>query len=195
MSVLEFFSSLKWPIVLLAVFFWIARALKRNPGFADWLKRWLEHRDVRGKIGFTEFEALMPSKDIVQAAAATDEELAALAGRQDPVSSEGPADDTANALTALRREVVEEVIRMSAQWGWDTAKMGFRTSPDPQVIWTEDGRPEIQFGVGASVPISRTFVVGETGALTAAELNRRADLQGAIRRRLEENERVRQEGA
>ncbi|MFI0897102.1 hypothetical protein [Streptomyces sp. NPDC020983] len=188
MTVLEFISSLKWPVALLAVFFWIARALKKNPGFRNWLKRWLENRDVRGKIGFAELEALHRGSEVVQAAVATDEELAELARSDQSGADDNATTDTTSAVTALRREVVEEVIRTSAQWGWDTAHMGFRNPPDPQVEWTDDGRPVIRFGMGAPDPISRTIVMDNQHV---TDISRRAaDRQGAIRRLLDERGRT-----
>jgi hypothetical protein len=195
MSVLEFISSLKWPVVLLAMFFWIARALKKNPGFRDWFKHWVENHDFRGKIGPAELEAFSRESELVQAAAATDEELAELAGADRPGTEDVPTAVTTTAVAALRREVVEEVIRSAAQWGWETAHMGFRTPPNPRVEWTDDGRPVIRFGEGTGDLISRTIVVGEPHDQNAGENRTRAtSLQEAIRRRLEEQERRHREG-
>lgn len=51
-----------------------------------------------------------------------------------------------NTNEYLTREETEEVIRISAAWGYEMAKIGFRNTPIPQVTWS--GRsPVINFGI------------------------------------------------
>jgi hypothetical protein len=55
--------------------------------------------------------------------------------------------------SARRREIeqrraIEEIIRDSAGWGYDMAKLGFKSRPVPKIDWTEDGRPRILYGKG-----------------------------------------------
>jgi hypothetical protein len=51
-----------------------------------------------------------------------------------------------NTNENLSREEIEEVMAISAAWGFDMAKIGFRQTPIPQVSWS--GRsPVINFGI------------------------------------------------
>ncbi|BBB01058.1 hypothetical protein RVR_8297 [Actinacidiphila reveromycinica] len=145
MSVLEFISSLKWPVVVLVGIFVVSRGFKRNPDMGAWFRRWLDSRDVRGRVGPAEFEAnLNATRDALVTAAASDDVLAAA---DQPVSDLlVPSPDT----TALRRDAVEVVMRTAARWGWDMADMGFRNPPVPVIQWDDDGTPKILFGEGAS---------------------------------------------
>jgi hypothetical protein len=195
MSVLEFISSIKWPIVALILLGVIVRGVKKSPSFGQWLRDWLDRRDVSGKAGPLEFQAM--SKAAVEQAAAvsaaSDAEINAIAAASETQAVLDPelmGYDTAE----LRREFVEDLMRASAQWGWEMAQMGFRTPPDPQVRWTDDGRPQIMFGAGTA--ITRALVTPAQRVLTPAEVARRAaaapepeisneDRQAAIQRRLE----------
>jgi len=142
-SVLEFIAALKWPVVVLVALGVVSRGFKRNPDMGRWFRGWLDSRDVRGKIGPTEFEATA-SRAVEAAAgiaAASDEHiadnLAASLGQAGTAQSDG--------VHQLRREAVEALMRDSAKWGWVSAQMGFRSPPDPDIRWQEDGRPNILY--------------------------------------------------
>lgn len=195
MSVLEFISSLKWPIVVLVLIATVWRAFKKHPGAGRWFADYLESRDLRGKAGPVEFEA-MTKAAVEQAAAitaASDEELAAIAGpAEQALFDEEPSRPDP---TVLRREVVEGLMRTSARWGWEMAQMGFRTPPNPHIEWSEDGHPSIMFGSGTA--LEQMLAARPPTHLTPAEIARRAaeapqpelsteSRQAAIRRRLED---------
>jgi hypothetical protein len=182
MSVLEFISSLKWPIVVLVVLAWASRAPNKHPDLARRLAAYLDRRDIRGKAGPVEFEAITPAA-IVQAAAASDDELAVLAAEDQDSEEETRSRPD---LSILRREVVEQLLHSSAQWGWEMAQLGFRTPPDPQVRWTDDGRPEILYG--REGPVSRAVVVPREDPLPTVEVKRRASLAEAIRRHYDDDQ-------
>jgi len=49
---------------------------------------------------------------------------------------------------AQEKQAIEDIMRVSAWWGYDMANLGFKTRPTPVVEWTEDGRPLIQYAKG-----------------------------------------------
>ncbi|MET9120188.1 hypothetical protein [Streptomyces sp. NPDC004528] len=158
MSVMEFISSLKWPIVVLIIGLTAMRQLRRSPETRSSLAEWFRRRNFRVQVAGQELEmTLADTVDNMTAAASGDGQLAAYAqgpgeGRAsneaDPAPKEDPTGET--DLTGLRRSAVEAVMRNAAQWGWEMAQSGFRSPPDPQVRWTDDGTPEIMFGTGSS---------------------------------------------
>lgn len=124
MSVLEFISSLKWPVVLLAVLGWIAHTL-RKPAVTDWLKEWLSTRNFRARFATGEIETTSVAA-AVQAATATDEQL----GQQEEPQR-------------LRQEAAEQLMRQAAMWGWRAHRAGMEI-PVPQVEMRGD-QPIITF--------------------------------------------------
>lgn len=156
MSVLEFISSLKWPVVVLVGIFVVSRGFKRNPDMGVWFRRWLDSRDVKAKGAGFELEATA-SRAVAAAAsvaAASDERLVAELDASVTQADGEPASPA--EVEGLRREAVETLMRDAASWGWEMAGMGFRTPPDPQVEWDIDGYPTIRYGAGGL--ISRTVV-------------------------------------
>lgn len=196
MSVLEFISSIKWPIVALILLGVIVRGVKKNPGFGQWLRDWADRHDFSGKAGPVQFQATSKAavEDAAAVTAASDAELSAIAAASEQQDALDP-DLVFYDPSELRREVVEGLMRTSARWGWEMAQMGFRTPPDPQVRWTHDGRPEIT--PTPLTPLEQLAALRAPTVLTAEEVARRAaatpepeltneDRQAAIRRRLEE---------
>lgn len=67
---------------------------------------------------------------------------------------ESPADAHAHervdetAVERERRRAVERAFAEGASWGYDMAKIGFRSRPRPVIEWTSDGHPIIKYGVG-----------------------------------------------
>lgn len=182
MSVLEFISSIKWPIVALVALAVVARGSKKHPGWREWIKKYIEGRDISGRAGPFELQTSTPGgQAIVQAAASSDEQVAqaareALTATPDGTSGGAPVD-----VAALRRDLVEEVIRNAAQWGWEMAGMGFRSPPVPYVRWSAEGEPEIRFGASAEVSASDRLLRALANApdrhLSAHELRQRAIAQ------------------
>ncbi|MFJ1554358.1 hypothetical protein [Streptomyces mirabilis] len=158
MSVLEFISSLKWPIVVLVIGLTAMSQLRRSPATRSSLAEWFRRRNFRVQVAGQELEmTLADTVDNMTAAASGDGQLAAYvqgpresgkSNEVDPNSRDEPTGET--DLTGLRRSAVEAVMRNAAQWGWEMAQLGFRSPPDPQVRWTDDGTPEIMFGTGSS---------------------------------------------
>ncbi|MET7715252.1 hypothetical protein [Streptomyces sp. NPDC005407] len=156
MSVLEFISSLKWPIVVLIISLTALVQLRRSPEARSSFGAWFRGRNFRVQVAGQEFEAtLADTVDNMTAAASGDVQLAAHAQspHESGISTEGdesPGGQLSGEadLTGLRRSAVEAVMRNAAQWGFEMAQMGFRSPPDPQVRWADDGTPEIMFGTG-----------------------------------------------
>lgn len=60
-----------------------------------------------------------------------------------------------------RRAAIEKIIRDSAGWGWDMARLGqFKSKPVPVIEWGDDGQPRIVRGEGQRArPKARTIAV------------------------------------
>ncbi|MGW4886921.1 hypothetical protein [Streptomyces murinus] len=163
MGVLEFISSLKWPIVVLVVFLAAITKLRRSPEARASLGAWLRTRNLRFRIAGQEFEStLADTLDNMTTAASGDGQLAGYAplparsladGEERALHQTLPADE----LTDLRRSAVEAVMRNAARWGWEMAQIGHQSPPNPQVRWTDDGTPEILFGAGTLRPDAREW--------------------------------------
>lgn len=70
-----------------------------------------------------------------------------------PVSGLSPVEQAAFAQMsgadravkrAQEKQAIEDIMRVSAWWGYDMAQIGFKTRPTPVVEWTDDDRPLIQ---------------------------------------------------
>ena len=62
---------------------------------------------------------------------------------------------TSESLTTINRdeltkESVEKYIKVSAEWGYNMALIGFSTAPIPEIDWVEN-QPQIKFGTGSLV--------------------------------------------
>jgi hypothetical protein len=135
-NVLEFISSLKWPVVVLVLVGSGARAVKKHPGFGKWLREWFDRRNANLRFGPAEGSLTLPQETAtaVRTATASDEQLAA----PDP--------------TGQRQEAVEIIMRDAARWGWQMAHRGLPSTLVPVIRWTDDGRPEILYGRPPSSP-------------------------------------------
>lgn len=65
-----------------------------------------------------------------------------------PPAPGGNAEMNASIREAARRSAMEQVIKESAGWGYDMAKIGFSTRPVPVIDWDAKGRPKIQYARG-----------------------------------------------
>lgn len=140
MSVLEFISSVKWPITLLILVGFTSWRVRRNPNLAETFKSFVMSRNFRLQAFGADVEATTAETAAAGGLAArTDDELAQVA---DP-SAPGQPD-----VAQIRREAVESLMTSAAQWGWSMAQMGFKTPPNPAIQWNADGQPEIAFGSG-----------------------------------------------
>ncbi|MFI2202680.1 hypothetical protein ACH47Z_18245 [Streptomyces sp. NPDC020192] len=139
MSVLEFISSVKWPITLLILVGFTSWQSKRNPGISETIKSFVMSRNFRLQAFGADVEATKAETTAAAAgelAARTDEELAQAA---QPTTTGQPD------VAQIRREAVEAVMTSAAQWGWAMAQMGFKNPPNPAIQWNADGQPEIGF--------------------------------------------------
>lgn len=141
MSVLEFISSVKWPITLLILVGFISWRARRNSELTETIKAFVMSRNFRLQAFGADVEATKAETTAAgEIAARTDEELAQAA---DPVATGEPD------VTQIRREAIEAVMTNAAQWGWAMAQMGFKNPPSPAIQWSADGQPEIAFGSAA----------------------------------------------
>ncbi|MGW1892131.1 hypothetical protein ACWCP6_18005 [Streptomyces sp. NPDC002004] len=139
MSVLEFISSLKWPLLILILTAFSWWRFKKNPQLGNHLRTVLEGRSVRVSIAGQEME-LSHVVEAAAVAASSDAELAHTAH----VNDLGQEVDTVQ----LRRAAVEDLMTHAAHWGWSAAQLGFETPPNPAIQWNEQGQPEIGFASG-----------------------------------------------
>lgn len=145
-SVLEFIAALKWPIFLLILVFLSAYAVKRSSAETrERLLAFVTRLSFRVKGGPVEVEALLADTEAeMKAAVAPDSALAAVVGGESAEPGQASPLITPESVGALRREVVEAVMRSSARWGWEMARSGnYLTLPNAVVRWSADGRPQI----------------------------------------------------
>jgi hypothetical protein len=124
MSVLEFVSSLKWPIVVLTVLGYGARLVKTHPGVGTWLKAWLDRRNINAQV----LGAQLQTTDSTPPAA--------VMTAPDDALPEGQAQE-------IRREAAEQLMRQATAWGWHAHRVGARM-PVPQIEMRGD-QPVITF--------------------------------------------------
>jgi uncharacterized membrane protein YccC len=138
-GILEFISSLRWPITVLVLAgggYWAA---KHNKGLQQTLREMFTKRNMRLNLGGQEFEisGVAEIAETAALAAQSDAQLARMAAEEDsPRRSD---------VTEMRRDLLELVVQSAAHWGWRAAKAGVEMPPEPIVTWTEDGVPEIRF--------------------------------------------------
>ncbi|MET8401400.1 hypothetical protein [Streptomyces sp900116325] len=135
MSVLQFISSIKWPITVLLLTGWISWRVKRNPGYSEHFKNLIERRNFRVNIAGQELE-VSGVEAAVEAAAitatASDETLADAAQRD----GAKPID-----VSEIRRDAVEGLIQTAAMGGWLVGSSGDPHPPKLALHWKEDGSP------------------------------------------------------
>lgn len=185
MSVLEFVAAWKWPVVVLVALLYSRWALRKNPSLTAWLKKLVEKRDVTAELGPAKLQLSTPATQAdVLTAAASDEELKDAALEELAAQPGGDVDFDGLDLAGVRQSAIEAIMRDAARWGWEMAQIGFRTPPEPQIIWDRDGQPRIIFGRGSGIAPTQSG-----GKLDAVEARHRPDLYEAVRRRLEEMNR------
>ncbi|GAA2108782.1 hypothetical protein [Streptomyces synnematoformans] len=151
MSVLEFISSLKWPITVLLLATAGYVIVKRDTRLRAFLKYVISNHDMRMSALGMDMEltrAESAAESAAEIAAQPDHQLDAIANEGGfTVGPEGHrvAFESPNTRE-LRREAIEEVMRESAEWGWHLSRMGFKRPPIPEILWTEDGKPRITYG-------------------------------------------------
>lgn len=124
MSVLEFISSLKWPIIVLTVLIYGARTMKGHPDIWTWLKEWLDRRNINAQVLGAQ---LQTTDSAAPTAAVTAPDTALPAGQ----------------AQEIRREAAEQLMRQAAIWGWHAHRVGAEV-PVPQIEMRGD-QPVITF--------------------------------------------------
>jgi hypothetical protein len=147
---MEFIVGIKWPLLILLLVMaaaWSLRKEKRRRAAGDWLKRLVENRDISLTAGPAALAITAPPDQLVQSMAAAAQPIAGEVATELPrptMRAEGEvAEEQSEAM--MRREAVEQVMRSSAEWGWEMAQRGLPEPPGMEIRWREDGRPEIHF--------------------------------------------------
>lgn len=144
---LEFISSIKWPVTVLLLAAMGTMLLKRNPGTRQSMGAWFSRRNLRLQVAGQEFEATVAeTQGSIDLAAGNDRELAE--ALPDADASEGaqlPADvhSASEAVEAARRAAVESVVRNAVRLGWQWAG-GTGAEPEAVVSWTNAGNPTLR---------------------------------------------------
>lgn len=135
MSVLEFISSLKWPITILLLATAGYVIAKRDHGLRAFIKHLLANRNMRISLPFVEAE-LTKLEEAAELAAQSDEQLEQVAAER---SEEAGGPDA----TGLRREAIEQLVREVDRA--TRAVAGLRAdAPVPRVFW-RDSHARITF--------------------------------------------------
>ncbi|MFB6548663.1 hypothetical protein [Streptomyces sp. NPDC056405] len=138
MSVLQFIAALKWPLFLLIVFSFVWWRTRRNPALGQTTRQLIEARNIRMNVGGQELE-LTRVEEAAAIAASSDETIAAAA------QAEGAADQPDDPdVLSIRREAVEQLMISAIQWGYASAQIDPRTTPNPVISWPDDGTPVIR---------------------------------------------------
>jgi hypothetical protein len=56
---------------------------------------------------------------------------------------------TLEQATPFSKEIIEDIIKISAEWGFDMANIGFKNKPIPVISW-DNNIPRIEYGFGDS---------------------------------------------
>lgn len=157
MTYLQFFASLKWPLLVLILAGLVAIGIKRSsPATRAALRSAVATRGLKvGLPGGIDVDWAAPgSADAVQQAAAPDDQLIELA------TTRGETAPTTEQVQVLRRDAVERVMREAAFWGYSMAKTGFRNPPVPKITWDGD-RPQISYGFTSTEQAVRDLVANQ----------------------------------
>lgn len=173
---LDYLKALVWPVAVMVAAYYIREPLRDKVADVLHLKAGpLEVGFGPGRVLpeapsiFTDAEPLeaegaADEDEPVEKVASDDGELKAEEGTSvDGPQGGGPTSEQAELQrkvgAILRRKkrmqdqaAIEDIIRESAAWGYDMAKLGFKTRPTPVIEWTEDGRPIIVYGRGEIGP-------------------------------------------
>ncbi|MGW3668736.1 hypothetical protein [Streptomyces sp. NPDC005141] len=146
MSVLEFIASIKWPVTVLLLAALSTVVLRGSPGTRRSMGEWLGQRNLRFSLGGQEIEAtLAETQGRLGTAAEPDSQLVGGSSATDTASDQQGSDASASqSVEASRRAAVEDLLRSAALLGWQLARKGTSSPPDPTVRWEADGRPVIE---------------------------------------------------
>lgn len=162
---LDYVRAMVWPFVVIGVLWWLREPLRAK--LADLLEvttsiasarfasQEAANRDLEGDIAEasdvllgtidggradSSFPDAEPELPLAPATKATTD-----AGPEVPA---GNAEMNERMREGARRLAMERVIRESAGWGYDMATLGFKSRPVPEIIWDDQGRPQILYARG-----------------------------------------------
>lgn len=137
MSVLQFISSIKWPITVLLLSGWISWRAKRNANWGALAKGLIERRNLRLNIAGQELE-ISGVQEAVEAAA-----LAATASDKDLTEASQGNGVEGPDVSQIRREAVEAIMQKAATLGWFAGASGEALPPGLALRWQDDGSPDL----------------------------------------------------
>lgn len=149
MSVLEFISSIKWPVTVLLIAAMVTLRVKRNPNILKRLGAWFSGRNIRLNVVGQEFEATIAEiQGSMDAATSPDSELVESVALASGPEGERPtpgAGQTEQEVESARRQAVARVARTAVRLGWHWAR-GEEGSSEPvvHVRWNQDGHPSLR---------------------------------------------------
>lgn len=136
-TVAEFIVETQWTLLILL----LVAALVVGMVSSERFRNAILERNVR--IGTDGFSLEHPPADpaTLEAATATDEEIARVVGGVGE-----PADEA--AVTAYRREVVEQLVEDAVHFGWRMKGIGYSRVPHADVDWDAEGGPRVRHSRG-----------------------------------------------
>lgn len=150
MSVLEFISSVTWPITVLLLVTVGYVIIKRDKGLRAFIKHVISNRDMRMSAPGLDIE-FTRAESAAELAAQPDEQLLQVVSDSGAAVGINDGSIEPRDATLLRREAVEEVLREAAELGWHFAKTTNGGPPELAIRWDEDGRPDVVYDMGATM--------------------------------------------
>lgn len=160
-SVLEFITSIKWPVTVLLLAGVVLLALRRSPDTRRSMAAWLNRRNIRLHFAGQEIEATIDQiQGSMDVAAENDSALAASVVRSELQPAEGAAAEPSPAAVEFaRRAAIENVLRNAANLGWQWARSGKNQPPLVEVSWNADGQPTLAFRDSGNLGVQNLVTV------------------------------------
>jgi hypothetical protein len=167
-SVLEFVSSIKWPVTVLLLAFMATVLLKRNPGTGKSVGAWFSRRNLRLNVAGQEFEATVAeTQGSIDVATTPDRDLAEVAVNATQPEQEQRASTHELAdqeVENARREAVGRVAQNAVRLGWLWAR-GDRGASEPVAVvsWGADGQPRLRVIAREDTPAEVALMAANLG--------------------------------
>ncbi|MFF9625431.1 hypothetical protein [Streptomyces griseosporeus] len=148
MSWMEFIVGIKWPLLILLLVMagaWSMRKEERRKAMSEWTQGFLANRDISLTAGPAALALTSAPPQLVDSMAVAAQPITGEVSTELPKPTMSAQGEVAGGQSevVMRREAVEQVMRSSAEWGWEVAQRGLREPPVMEIRWREDGRPEI----------------------------------------------------